>query len=198
MPNYSSRPRLRWCAYSSIATSLLWSTMSGLLTVSWIGNSFGNEKGVIEFNAGKTRPDGLDAVLSIRILEFKFCVETFYYGFNLKTFIEQASAVTGGGSTVAKLSNYDQSLVLEFVRLGKDREFVSIRYKSIAPDAPEEGALQGLRRLSTLAPAGSIGSAFVLNFMKLDTCLEDCSNRFADLLAQLNVATDSPYPESVS
>lgn len=171
--------------------------MSSVPTISVTGNSFGNEKAVIEFHTGKTRPDGVDAVLSLEVLEFHFRVETFFYGFNLKTFVEQAEAVADGRSTVAKLLNYDETLALEFIHLSGGEEFVSIRYKSIAPDAPTDRTLDTLRRISTLIPAANTGSQFVLSFMKLDTSLAECSRRFSDTLANLKVATECPYIEKV-
>ena len=70
--------------------------MSSLPTIMLTGNSFGNEKTLVEFHATGTRPDGIDAVLCVKVLEFTFRVETFFYGFNIKSFIEQADAVGDG------------------------------------------------------------------------------------------------------
>lgn len=171
--------------------------MSSLPTVMLVGNSFGNEKALVEFHVTGTWPDGIDAVLCVKVLEFTFRVETFFYGFNIKWFIEQADAVGDGRPTVATLFNYDETLVLEFIRLGDNQDFVSIRYTSIAPDSPDERSLESLRRLSTLHPVDKRGSHFVLSFMKLDTGLADCAGRFGDMLARLNIATSNPYTDSV-
>lgn len=170
--------------------------MSELSTIRMTGIAFGNEKAIVEFQTGKTKPDGVDAVVSISVLEFQLHVETFFYGFNVKTFVEQAAAVANSRLTVAKLFNYDETLALEFIRLGGDQDFVSIHYRSIAPDAPTQTSLEALRRLSTVVPASSIGSQFVLSFMRLDTSLADCASLFSDTLAQLGIATESPYTES--
>lgn len=170
--------------------------MSNPPTITLTGNSFGNEKALIEFHEGRTRPDGIDAVLCVKVLEFTFRVETFFYGFNIKAFVAEADAVGDGRSNVAKLFNYDETLKLEFIHLGGDQDFVSIHYTSIAPDSPEERHLEALRRLSTLSPVDKGGSHFVLSFMKLDTGLADCASRFRDMLARLNIATENPYTES--
>ena len=197
MPHNPSWPRLRRRASSAVSTSFPRPTMSSLPTIMLTGNSFGNEKTLVEFHATGTRPDGIDAVLCVKVLEFTFRVETFFYGFNIKSFIEQADAVGDGRSTVAKLFNYEERLTLEFIRLGDNQDFVSIRYTSIAPDSPDERSLESLRRLSTFHPVDERGSHFVLSFMKLDTGLADCAGRFGDMLARLNIATSNPYTESV-
>src|SRR4051812_36562524 len=100
-----------------------------------IGTAFGTATAEITFFVVKRQDNGADLALGIHNLELRAVIETFFYGYNLKTFLRNATQTEEASNQSVLLYNFDQTLTFEFLSC-EAAEFLSVRYISIAPEMP--------------------------------------------------------------
>jgi hypothetical protein len=132
------------------------------------GSLIQNETAIVALTPQTYHDDGIDLRVSIRAIEYFFSIDTFFYGHALQKFLEQASEVIGGASRVV-LVNYDETLLLEFVKM-ETRVFLSLSYSSILPEQGGHLAYEALKEASSLDSLNA-GSRFSFSFLPLHNTL---------------------------
>jgi len=159
--------------------------------------------------------DGIVAVVTVEAediaAEYKFQLKAFFYGYNLKCFVEeveemQIRQIEKEARLIkedeeiplrAVLINYNERFEMEILRLKDKGDFLSVRYlpHSLNAGADEiEEAEEELRQFSWLKPEGRWLSEFYLCFMKLHTPIDEKANLLREWLNSLGVSCKNPYP----
>jgi hypothetical protein len=162
-------------------------------TVVLTGVAIGNETATVTFRPQTCHADGIDIALSVKLLEYVFEVETFFYGYNFELFLKEAEEVISTRAGRAYLFNYDQTLVVEFI----DHDgvtFRSLNYRSDLPQPAENKHLKVLRTASRLDSTSNIGSRYSLSFMPLHNALVEVTDWLTGVLADHPVSKENPYP----
>lgn len=167
--------------------------MNNVETIILTGIAIGNETATVALCPRKCNDDGVDIVASVKVLEYTFHVETFFYGYNIENFLKGVSECVSGKVNVARLINYNETLVLEFITEG-GAYFLSLAYKSVLPKRPEDGILRILHEASNFEVKNNVGSRFSFAFMPLHNNISEVAAWLASILANHNISRINPYP----
>lgn len=157
------------------------------------GNAIGNETAIIAFRAGELSNNGIDIKISVKVLEYEFNVETFFFGCNIASFLEKLDDLVSGRAKSADFVNYNETLTCEFIRKD-DVTFLSLVYTSVLPQRSGDEILQFLKTASRLDVGRDSGSRFSCSFMPLHNVLSEISTWFANLLETKVISKTNPYP----
>jgi hypothetical protein len=157
------------------------------------GIAIENATATITISPRTPHADGMDMAVSVRLLEYTFEVETFYYGYNFELFLREAEDVSAGHARRTHLFNYDQTLVLEFIS-HEGITFLSLDYHSILPQPPDDNVLRALRTTSRSDSTTTTGSRFSTSFMPLHNPLSQITDWLSGVLAKYPMSKENPYP----
>jgi hypothetical protein len=162
-------------------------------TVTLTGVAIENETATIVLRTRKCHADGIDISLSVKLLDYLFDVETFFYGYNFELFLRESEEVISARTDRSHLFNYDQTLVLEFI-YKSGVTYLSMNYQSVLPQPVEKNLLKTLQATSHLGSTNKIGSRFSFSFMPLHNSLSEITDWLTRILANHPVSRANPYP----
>lgn len=162
--------------------------------IKFYGAAFGGEAASLSIVGKAPRRDGLTLGVEVAVLEYRFSVETFFFGYNLDAFVRQIEEGSFSEKGIAKLINYDETLVMTFVRVPDGKEFLSIDYRSIAPERPAPECVSILSKISGATERQHFGSRFELQFLLLHSPIEEIGREARALLDASLISVANPYP----
>jgi hypothetical protein len=126
------------------------------------------------------------------MLEFEFKLETYYFGFNLHTFIKELQRVDSGEITVATLFNYNETFILEILHHPSRGDFLSIEYGSIFPDDPDLDEAE-IRKSLLNNRLERPGSCFSVSFLRLTSPLSSLASFLTNIISSRAIDLHNPY-----
>jgi len=148
----------------------------------------GSEGATIHLQPTRYANDGVDIGVSIKILEYEFRVETFYFGINLQTFVHELELIISGKRLSATLFNYDETLILNFFHSEQHEAFLSVEYISSFPAPPTVALL--MEKKGQFAKAGT---SFSMSFLSLQDPIEKISEAVIYIMDNHKMDITNPY-----
>jgi len=165
--------------------------------------------GCVSIHTEEVCPNGIVGRVVVEVEgDFSFQVKTFFYGYNIKCFVEGVEEVLvrrieadarlrkkeDVDGFIASLNNYDERLQLEIICREEIGDFLSVRYIPMLLHSVEEEIEAELRKVSRVSASGPWGSEFYLMFMKLGSRIHEHADVLRNWLHSLKISCDNPYP----